>query len=121
MRNEISALFLNDNGSAHKIYLHRIKGEESDAEFSGRALCRIEDEIRKVMGVDQIPAGTRWAQWENDGHTFGRWTQIGTPYLYTHTGQRYQDRYTFRPLNVRWDVGESAVLAIVEAELSKAG
>jgi len=93
MRNEISALFLAGKRVV-KVYIKRVKNAESDAEFWGRALCVIEDCIKKELNIKSIPAGFKWVQWGNDGHTFNSWRIIGSPELYTHTGNLYQDRYT---------------------------
>ena len=94
MDNEISALLFIGK---RKITLHysRINGAESGAEFSGRYLCEIEDRIRKELRIERmasIPAGIRWMQWRNDGHTFGRFTILGSPEVVETTGELYQNR-----------------------------
>ena len=81
MDNEVSALIF-VGGKRVKFHCSRVKGAESGAEFFGRYLCRIEDRIRKELGLPRmapIPAGIRWMQWRNDGHTFGRFTICGSP------------------------------------------
>ena len=81
MDNEISVLLFLDKRRI-KFHCSRVKGAESGAEFAGRYLCAIEDRIRKELGLERmapIPAGIRWMQWRNAGHTFGRFTICGSP------------------------------------------
>lgn len=125
MDNEISVLLFIE-GRRIELHCSRVKGVESGAEFSGRYLCEIEDRIRKELRLKPmapIPAGIRWMQWRNDGHTFGRFTILGSPEVRETTGEPYQNRTRKIPIPSTvarpWEVETIEDAARIMAELTE--
>lgn len=76
--------------------LHYRRGaHESEAEFSGRLLCAIEEKITGKRGP--TPKGTRWVEWHHTGHHLDTFHVGGIAMARESTGNPYQDRTILLP------------------------
>jgi hypothetical protein len=97
---ETSILIANGPLLADAIKLYYWQEEhESPAEFHGRLLCEVEDQLREMHYtrtgevLDAVPAGMRWAEWNLDSpHQLGEYYTTGLGVIYEHTGKRFTHR-----------------------------